>query len=47
MPGLIQKQTYSATILNWNDNKINKRVVLVVEEPRVPGENHGPWVSNW
>jgi hypothetical protein len=23
------------------------RPVLVVEEARIPGENHRPWASNW
>jgi len=26
---------------------ISWRPVLVVEEARVPGENHRPWASNW
>ena len=26
---------------------ISWRTVLVVEEARVPGENHWPWASNW
>jgi len=26
---------------------ISWRPVLVVEEARVPGENHRPWESNW
>ena len=26
---------------------ISWRPVLVVEEARVPGENHQPWASNW
>jgi hypothetical protein len=36
-----------------NDNSIFRkegiswRPVLVVEEARVPGENHQPWASNW
>ena len=26
---------------------ISWRPILVVEEARVPGESHRPWVSNW
>jgi hypothetical protein len=30
-----------------NISAISWRPVLVVEEARVPGENHRPWASNW
>jgi hypothetical protein len=30
-----------------NISAISWRPVLVVEEVGVPGENHGPWASNW
>ena len=30
-----------------NISAISWRPVLVVEEARVPGENHWPWASNW
>ena len=30
-----------------NISTISWRPVLVVEEARVPGENHRPWASNW
>jgi hypothetical protein len=46
---------YSKTYLIWfivlnvtfsNISAISWRQVLVVEEARVPGENHRPWASN-
>jgi hypothetical protein len=30
-----------------NISAISWRSVLVVEEARIPGENHRPWSSNW
>jgi len=30
-----------------NISAISWRLVLVVEEAGVPGENHRPWASNW
>jgi hypothetical protein len=30
-----------------NISAISWRLVLVVEEAEVPGENHRPWASNW
>jgi hypothetical protein len=30
-----------------NISAISWRPVLVVEEARVPGENHRPWASHW
>ena len=30
-----------------NISAISWRPVLVMEEVRVPGENHRPWASNW
>jgi hypothetical protein len=30
-----------------NISAISWRPVLVVEETRVPGENHRPWASSW
>ena len=30
-----------------NISAISRWPVLVVEEARVPGENHRPWASNW
>jgi hypothetical protein len=30
-----------------NISAISWQPVLVVEEDRVPGENHRPWASNW
>ena len=29
------------------NSAISWRIVLVVEEAGVPGENHRPWASNW
>ena len=36
---------FNTTFSNISD--ISLRPVLVVEEARVPGENHRPWESNW
>ena len=36
---------YNATLSNIS--AIPWRLVLVVEEAGVPGENHRPWTSNW
>jgi len=36
---------FNATFINIS--AISWRPVLVVEEARVPGENHRPWASNW
>jgi hypothetical protein len=36
---------FNATFTNIS--AISWRPVLVVEEARVPGENHRPWASNW
>jgi len=36
---------FNATFINIS--AISWRSVLVVEETRVPGENHRPWASNW
>jgi hypothetical protein len=30
-----------------NISAISLRLVLVVEEAGVPGENHRPWANNW
>jgi hypothetical protein len=38
---IVFKATFS------NISAISWRSVLVVEEARVPGENHWPWASNW
>ena len=38
------------TVLNAtfiNISAISWRTVLVVKQPRVPGEKHWPWASNW
>jgi hypothetical protein len=40
-----QKNQINATYSNIS--AISWRPVLVVEEARVPGENHRPWASNW
>jgi len=38
---LVLNATFSSiSAISW-------RPVLVVEEARVPGENHRPWASNW
>ena len=37
----------NATFSNISATCISWRPVLVVEEARVPGENHRPWASNW
>ena len=34
-------------VLNATFSNISAISVLVVEEARVPGENHRPWASNW
>jgi hypothetical protein len=36
---------FSATFSNIS--AISWRPVLVLEEAKVPGENHRPWASNW
>jgi hypothetical protein len=36
---------FSATFSNIS--AISWRLVLVVEEAEVPGENHRPWASKW
>jgi hypothetical protein len=42
---LIDFLVFSATFSNIL--AISWRPALVVEEVRVPGENHRPWASNW
>jgi hypothetical protein len=42
---LIDFWCFNATFSNIS--AISWRPVLVVEEARVPGENHRPWASNW
>jgi hypothetical protein len=43
--GLVWFMMINATFSNIS--AILWRPVLVVEEARVPGENHRPWASNW
>jgi hypothetical protein len=45
MVDLILFLVFNATFSNIS--AISWRLVLVVEEARVPGENHRPWASNW
>jgi hypothetical protein len=40
-------QEFPAVSYSYYFSAISWRPVLVVEEARVPGENHRPWVSNW
>jgi len=42
---LIDFLVFNATFSNIS--AMSWRPVLVVEEARVPGENHRPWSSNW
>jgi hypothetical protein len=42
---LILFLVFNATFSNIS--AISWRPVLLVEEARVPGENHRPWASNW
>jgi hypothetical protein len=44
-PGWLDFWCFNATFNNIS--AISWRSVLVVEEARVPGENHRPWASNW
>jgi hypothetical protein len=44
------RDNYLVLIRFWrftNISAISWRLVLVVEEASVPGENHRPWASNW
>ena len=43
--GLVDFWCFNATFNNIS--AISWRPILVVEEARVPGENHRPWPSNW
>jgi hypothetical protein len=44
---LIKSQKNQINATYSNISAISWRPVLVVEEARVPGENHRPWASNW
>jgi hypothetical protein len=45
MVDLILFLVFNATFSNIS--AISWRLVLVVEEAGVPGENHRPWANNW